>query len=77
MPKEISDYQLLNDRIIDLESQLAFQEHTIHKLNDVVTAQQNELMRFKKQLLKIARQLENQSANTVADTTQESPPPHY
>ena len=71
------EFQLLNDKIIDLESKLAFQEHTIQELNDVVTKQQTELMLFKKQLIKINAQLENQPGSLIADASEETPPPHY
>lgn len=72
-----SELDLLNNKIIDLESKLAFQEHTIQELNDVVTQQQTELMIFKKQLIKINAQLENQPGSNIADPSQETPPPHY
>ena len=77
MSNDKDNYQMLSDKIIDLESKLAFQEHTIQELNDVVTQQQNELMVFKKQLIKINAQLENQPSSNIADPTQETPPPHY
>jgi len=69
--------QSLSDKIIDLESKLAFQEHTIHELNDVVTSQQKEMMLFKKQLLKLNAQLENHSPSNIVDASEETPPPHY
>jgi len=72
-----ADYQLLSEKIIELESKLAFQEHTIQALNDVVTRQQTEMMIFKKQLIKINSQLEHQPASNIADAAQEPPPPHY
>ncbi|MDH5259206.1 MAG: SlyX family protein, partial [Gammaproteobacteria bacterium] len=31
----VSEHKILNDRIIELESKLAFQEHTIQELNEV------------------------------------------
>ena len=77
MTKNTTEYELLSDKIIDLESKLAFQEHTIQELNDVVTKQQTELMIFKKQLIKINAQLENQPSSNMADPSQETPPPHY
>lgn len=73
----VSEHKILNDRIIELESKLAFQEHTIQELNEVVTSQQTELMIFKKQLIKISNQLENQPSSIIADASQETPPPHY
>ena len=77
MSEQDLNYKILNDKIIELESKLAFQEHTIQELNDVVTSQQTELMMFKKQLIKINAQLENQPSSNIADASQETPPPHY
>jgi len=67
----------LEARIVDLESKLAFQEHTIQELNDVVTTQQTELMLFKQKLRQLQSQLESQSSSGMADPNQEPPPPHY
>ena len=67
----------LETRIDDLESKLAFQEHTIQELNDVVTTQQTELMLFKQKLRQLQSQLESQSSSGMADSNQEPPPPHY
>ncbi|MDH3326658.1 MAG: SlyX family protein [Gammaproteobacteria bacterium] len=75
--KNSPEYQLLSDKIIDLQSKLAFQEHTIQELNEVITHQQTEMMLFKKQLMKISSQIENQPSSNIADSSQETPPPHY
>jgi len=56
---------------------LAFQEHTIQELNDVITLQQNELMLFKQHIKRLSDQLENLPSSGVGDASQEPPPPHY
>jgi len=71
------DYTHLENKIINLESKLAFQEHTIQELNDIVTIQQTELMKFKTHLKNLSEQLESQSSTGMEDNTQEPPPPHY
>ena len=77
---KMSDYKKLENKIIDLESKLAFQEHTIQELNDVVTQQQTELMNFKTHLKRLSEHLENQPSSTSSsgeDASLEPPPPHY
>ena len=68
----------LSKRVDDLESQLAFQEHTIDELNQLVTQQSNELATFKRHLQLLASRLsqmrDQQSENT---TLVDEKPPHY
>lgn len=68
---------MLEKKLIDVESKLAFQEHTIQELNDVITLQQNELMLFKQHIKRLSDQLENLPSSGVGDASQEPPPPHY
>ena len=68
----------LHQRIEDLESQLAFQEHTIDELNQLVTQQSDELTTFKRHLQLLASRLsqvrDQQSENT---SVVDEKPPHY
>lgn len=68
----------LNQRIDDLESQMAFQEQTIFELNQLVTQQNSELSTFKHhlQLLasRVAQVRDQQSENT---SLIDEKPPHY
>lgn len=69
--------QELEQRINDLESQLAFQEQTIEELNQLVASQNQELITFKRHLqllaLRFEQMREQQSENPVGDER----PPHY
>ena len=47
----------MENRIIELESRLAFQEDTIQELNDIVTTQQNLLHQLTAEIMKIKEQL--------------------
>ena len=67
----------MENKIIDLESKLAFQDETINELNDVITDQQNQLDQLREEIrllnLRIASVAE--AANTSEE--REPPPPHY
>lgn len=64
----------LRDQVVDLQSQLAFQEDTIHALNDVVIRQQQQLDNFKKVLDGHKSQIEQLAAEgEISDER----PPHY
>jgi SlyX protein len=63
-------------RIIDLESRLAFQDDTIQALNDVLVAQQREMDRLQLQLAALARRQE-EIGGQLDSAEEEAPPPHY
>jgi len=67
----------MEDRIIELESRLAFQESTMQDLNDIVAKQQNLLHQLSDEVIKLKNQLQNGSASNLADESEETPPPHY
>ncbi|MFT7128395.1 MAG: SlyX protein [Gammaproteobacteria bacterium] len=64
----------LKDQVVDLQSQLAFQEDTIQALNDVVIRQQQQLDSFKEMLDGHKSQIEQLSAEGEVSNER---PPHY
>jgi SlyX protein len=68
---------LLEQRLVELETRLAFQEHAIAELSDALAqtrmeaARQADLLRQAVQDLKLAR------GDLFADPSSEPPPPHY
>jgi SlyX protein len=66
-----------DDRIIELESRLAYQEYVIQELSDLVYAQQKQIQKLESTLQKMSSQiremLDYQSSNEIPD----EPPPHY
>lgn len=68
---------MAEERIIDLESRLAFQEHTLQELNDIVANQQQELDILRKALQDIDKRLRAVTPQQVASLEDETPPPHY
>ncbi len=66
-----------DDRFIELETRLAFQDDTLRQLNDVITDQQTrigELERICRHLIeRLARLGDGESKGAAADEV----PPHY
>ncbi|HTL47775.1 MAG TPA: SlyX family protein [Verrucomicrobiae bacterium] len=62
-------------RIIELEKKMAFQEHTIEQLNEVVILQQKKLEALERE----TKQLKQQAASGafIKKPEEETPPPHY
>ncbi|MGK0440932.1 MAG: SlyX protein [Pseudohongiellaceae bacterium] len=72
MPQE----HTFKEQIIDLQSQLAFQEDTIHTLNHIVTEQQQQIERLNEMINQIKSQLEVNNDNQSGESLAEKPP-HY
>lgn len=64
-------------RLIELETRVAFQEHTLAELNDVVTAQARELIELRRELERAMADLKTLRGLLYADPASEPPPPHY
>jgi len=67
----------LNERIIELESRIAYQERTIEELNLVVTGQQQQIDTLLQDIRRIRAYLKNADGSDVARADEEAPPPHY
>ena len=66
------------DRIIELESRVAFQEETLDQLNTVVSQQELEIEKLKRMIKIINQQVKSFSLdNNHSSPDQEPPPPHY
>lgn len=72
--KEIAQ---LEQRITDLESQLAFQEDTIEQLNQEITSLNIQQQTMVKQIALLAEKFKAQKGSIVASEAEETPPPHY
>ncbi|MFU8783679.1 SlyX family protein [Aliidiomarina sp.] len=69
-------YAALEQRVIDLESQLAFQEDTISELNRLVAKQSDELQRIQKHIMIMAERVQ-QIPESSAPSSADERPPHY
>ncbi|RJX81332.1 SlyX family protein [Pseudomonas sp. LS-2] len=66
----------LDERVMELESRLAFQDDTIQALNDVLVAQQRSLDRMQLQMAALVKRQEEMGGQ-FETLEEEAPPPHY
>jgi SlyX protein len=66
----------LEERVTDLESQLAFQDDTIQALSDVLAVQQRAVERLQLQMAALLKRQE-EMAGQFESFEEEAPPPHY
>ncbi|MDR6916107.1 SlyX protein [Pseudomonas sp. 3296] len=66
----------LEDRVTDLESQLAFQDDIIQSLSDVLATQQRAVERLQLQMAALLKRQE-EMAGQFETFEEEAPPPHY
>ena len=64
----------MEERFIDIEQSLMFQQKMLDELNDVVILQGKEIDGLKKQIKFLEEKV---SAETVKPLSEETPPPHY
>jgi len=75
----VRDFDKLSAELIDVQSQLAFQEDTLQALNEALTLQQQEILTLRRQveLLKLRQDEQGGSAEQGAAPALDQPPPHY
>ena len=66
----------MRDELIDLQTQVAYQEDTVSQLNDVVTRQQQEIDTLRREMEQLKQQL-IALAEAPQGEQEEAPPPHY
>lgn len=66
----------LDNRVVELETRLAFQDDTIQALNDVVVTQQRQMERLQAQMAALIKRQE-EMAPPDDGFGEDSPPPHY
>ena len=65
------------DRLIDIETRIAYQEDTLQQLNDVVTKQQKQISHLEDLVKSLAERYQSlQPAHIDAGNADEKPP-HY
>ncbi|EKG32973.1 SlyX family protein [Pseudomonas avellanae] len=66
----------LEERVMELESRMAFQDDTIQALNDVLVKQRREFDHLQQQMAAMTKRQEEMGSQF--DTFEEdAPPPHY
>jgi SlyX protein len=69
----------LNADIVELQSQMAFQESTLETLNEAMVAQQREILVLRRQLELLKQWQEEQApaGDQAGDGPVDERPPHY
>ena len=68
---------MTEQRFVDLETKLAHQEHLLLELNDIITKQQENIMRLEKLCDSIIERVRSLSEAAPSDTNADEKPPHY
>ena len=64
-------------RFVDLETKLAHQEHLLLELNEVITKQQENIMRLEKLCDSIIERVRSLGEAVPGDANVDEKPPHY
>ncbi len=67
----------MNDRIVELETKVSFQEQALVELSDALARQQREIDALEKALRELHAQFTAALPSLVATAAEETPPPHY
>ena len=68
---------MLEERLTEIESRVAFQDDTVQQLNDVIVRQQQDIEKLTEELQLLKQQMQALAPSLVVDQAQETPPPHY
>ena len=67
----------MQHQIDDLQSQLAFQEHTIESLNQALSSQQQQIAEMEHKFQFLIDKVKGMQQSNIANASEETPPPHY
>ena len=67
----------MTDELIELQTQLAFQDQTIAELNDVLTSQQQEIDLLRLEIKLMKEKLGMLEDRIETGPSQDEKPPHY
>lgn len=65
------------ERLVDMETRLAFLEDAQQQLSDVIARQEKEIEALNRRVVALEEQLREVAPNLIADASDEPPPPHY
>ena len=66
-----------DERLVDIETKLAHQEHLLIELNDVITKQQEKIMQLEELCGSLVDRVRSISEALPGDGTGNEIPPHY
>ncbi len=65
------------ERFIDMETRLAHQDQLLFELNDVITKQQEKIMRLEELCASIVERIRSLGDASTSDAQTDERPPHY
>jgi SlyX protein len=67
----------MEDRLIEMETKIAFQEDSIQKLTEAANRHEKELYLLTREIKNLRAHLSGQADAQLQDPKDEPPPPHY
>lgn len=67
----------MEERLISLETRVAYQENMLEELNKIIFRQEEQIEKLRHTVVKLHEKYAALSTSTVGDISEESPPPHY
>lgn len=67
----------MENRLIELETKLSFQEDTIHQLSEELIRQGRELEMMRLEMERMKDRMRGMATSIIASQAEETPPPHY
>ncbi len=67
----------MEERLIELESRVAFQDDALRKLEELATEQAHQLYKMSQELAAMKEQLKASAPSLLSRQEDEAPPPHY
>jgi len=68
---------MTEQRFVDIETKLAHHEHLVLELNDVITKQQEKIMRLESLCDSIVERVRSLAEAAPSDSSVDEVPPHY
>ena len=69
--------QEIEEAVISLQTQVAFQDKLIDEMNMLIFRQQEQIDRMNHTVVKLYEKMHSGSADTIKQQSEETPPPHY
>lgn len=66
-----------HENIEELQTKVAFQEHTIDVLNEALASQQRQMDELSYKLRHVIDRVKSIQPSNIAKQSEETPPPHY
>ena len=68
---------MADDQLIEIETRIAHQEHTIGELNDALTSQQQQISILEVLLRTLTDRVRSMAEAAPGGADDDAPPPHY